>query len=803
MRFLFYQDDYLSRKSWLSTEDSVIAALHWLDATCKYASEDSAQPEGCRNIVAERILFRSIVGIPDLEVDSFRDAYPFGGNGPLLKDVMCNGVKCAVAFIPLIQEGVQEEPILARLYCVAGMNRNFACKLQDADEPVLSTYNWFLSGIPENMTCLRVDGRSWMLAAHLLMNAIKSPDNIRRNLASHYIVTGDVLNGNIRQVEIGCKAELAKDDAYKNFKWIVAMKNRTEMEAAGMSARIIETPSNLEEALKLIETMQNKATRSFFRFLKSGNLEGMKEQREIGADLYAVDVETGSSTMALVSDAINRVASDSEKTEKFRKIRTWLRAEGADPMMMYYLLAKYGLDDALRQCLRYWPIDARNEYGYNATEFALLNGEFELAKKLKVLGCSYGANNIDSTLKSAIASCFHLVFSFVKEDELMIRKCRELLKTAIQLGLSPDNIIDGPSYKTTIFGLALFRCDIEMIDLCLTTGADPSKEIEINHLRTIEGPDGEDMTYWEKDESSGTPLYVVNFSSDTQGCTARISSEQREAAIRLLLNNGAVRDERVTRRLFAQAVATLGSKQDSEENRGRVLEYLGNGFSYEEQKDVFYYSADDASKREKLRTTLWGWSVYNGDLEVMRKCLEMGVDINAPLQFSHIESNHLADLQYLNKCTPAEVILMSEDIPLDQQMAAYALLMEHGLVENSYPRELLNNRHDEELGRLNRPDDVKENRTIDVGSYNNEEPALTDVFGKSLWYGWIDVMERCLLLGASARNVIHYRGWFGTPDGSTYDLMSATPRELLDKKKDMPSWLRNRALKLLAKFENR
>lgn len=800
MRFQFYQNDYRCRDSWRSTEDSLVVARYWLDAACKFEVETADIPEGCSDIVAERILFRGIVGIPDMEAAGFGKARPFGIGGPMLRELLDNNVKTAVAFIPLIRED-DHEAMLARLYCVSGLNQNVACRLEGSDDPALTGCNWFLAGVPDNV----VRGRSWMLAARILEHVLKSSDKgVKANLISQFIVTGDVRNDTICPVEIGCKVKLSENEEYKNFKWVVAMGNKTEMEKSGMSARMIESPSSLDEALKLIETMQSKATRSFFRFAKAGNLEGMKEQHDIGADIFSVDIKTGSSVMMLVKNAIQSFDKEEKKIGQFRKIRSWLQAEGADPMMMFYVLAKFGLDDVLRQCIARWPIEARDEDGYNAAEFALTNGNFELAKKLSSYGCRCGASFIDESLQAAIESCFSRVLRFAKkkEDESVIRQNRECVRTALQIGLSPDLVVASHSYKTSIFGLALYRRDLEMIECCLEAGADPSKEIEIYQRRIIECPDGEECACWEKDELSGTALYIVKFSTGGQWGAEEISDEQRAAAEKILVKYGASNDERVAKRLFSEAVSTLGTITDSSKNRESVLIFLDDGFSYEEPKEVKYSSA--TGDVELLKTTLWGWAVYNGDIEVMRKCLEKGAGVNSPLQFLHKDlRKQVVDLQYLNGRTPVEVILMSEDIPLGQQNTAFSLLKEKGLNEQEVSKELLDNRHAEEVQELECMDDINVECCIEMGgSVEYPEIAETNTLGMALWYEWTDVMEKCLSLGASARNVLHYRECRGGLDGVPYVFMSVTPREIMDKKKHLPRWKRQRVLKLLAKYAN-
>ena len=193
-------------------------------------------------------------------------------------------------------------------------------------------------------------------------------------MATAFITTGDVESGNIREVEMGRKPELAEIKEYRNYKWIVPMKNENEMN--NVPSRVIEKPATLEEAYKLIETMQNKATRSFFRFLKESNLEGVKEQFEIGADIYASDEDSGESPLQIANKnvlaAITKVSKAANSLDSREKasagrclvnccsMMDWLITKAANCTVLFYDLAMSGMGDALATCARKFPINARD-----------------------------------------------------------------------------------------------------------------------------------------------------------------------------------------------------------------------------------------------------------------------------------------------------------------------------------------------------------------------------------------------------------------------------------------------------------
>ena len=276
-----YKDDYADSPR--ETEWSEKVVRHWYDERVRYADEDIADSQ-CMVIVAERLIVRRLLGLDSLDMmylPKAAHAKPFGHESPILAELLMPGVFVAMALIPLSPPGRQGRPIMARLYCVSGLPNCYSIALNGNEETVLQGFSWFLAGVPQTLLNKGVVGRSWLLAANLLSRIVKKQDvKTARNLAKHYIVTGDVSNGVIRRVEFLRKPELAKQ--FDNFKWIIPKENDMDM-----PKRKIEKPETLEDAYQLIESMRSKATRSFFRFLRECNLAGVKDQYDIGADIFA------------------------------------------------------------------------------------------------------------------------------------------------------------------------------------------------------------------------------------------------------------------------------------------------------------------------------------------------------------------------------------------------------------------------------------------------------------------------------------------------------------------------------------
>lgn len=818
-KFKLYENDLSApnlRDNGEETTEEVVA--RWFDADVYYEAEDLSACEGSKavdqyySITAERILLRKkVLGLcNDDEIarsEKLLASHPFLGSDLTLGTLLSPEINVAMALVPLtpLDEQSDRNPELARLYCVKGVSGQNDIPFESGFPIGADCFGWFLCGCDKTA---KPDGESWHLAAHLLMRVVEDVHR-KKNLAIHFVVTGRVQSDEIKPVEMGRKSELADVWEFKDLRWIMQEDNKMNMNNA---MRKVETPKTLKEALELIETLQNKATRSFFRFLSNGDLAGAKEQFEIGADIFACEESTGQMPMEILGELIKKEAkqpSDKEqklhpngKTRLMRlnEMMTWLKAQGADCALMFYLLAKYGLDDALKSCLKIWPIEARSANGLNATELALESGDYDVALKLCALGCKCCSKARNSFLTNAVNSYFNQGSA----------KSKQLVECALSVGLSPDSeyhsgsfeMLDGEivhGYSTSIFGAALYNGDYNLVKKCLDAGADPNSTIAICRydpaLKGVFAEDEDCYSYTEKD--CGSPLYIVN----CLWATGEEGVEDRDKISALLISRGAKKDVRVAQWQYAREVEKYLTNGSSK-SKNQVLKFIDEGQSFDIQVSVKYTSADDAPKTEELRTTLWGAAVYYGDVELMRKCLEHGASATAKLHFAHVGDEKVVDLQYLNGRSPVEVLLMSEDIPLLQQNSAFELLKEYGLKDSDCPSELLETRHCSALAKLVGAEAVKERCTVEMGGpIECPELGTTDMFGMAVWCMWVDVLERCLSLGASARNVIHYEDV--GPNGMMFDVVSETPRQIIDKRKSYPTWQRNRALKLLAKYSNR
>ena len=373
-----------------------------------------------------------------------------------------------------------------------------------------------------------------------------------RNLINNFIVTGNVEDGAISHVTIGRKPELANIKEFRNLKWIIPMKNANEMTI--VPVRRIEKPATLDEAYKLIETMQSKATRSFFRFLKNGDLDGMKDTYDIGADIFAREKKTDLTCLEIVSDMKVQVfaakkVDDAAKVdpESFKKdireriaaldkLDRWLRFQGADSSMMFYLMAVNGDEASIARCCEYASINSCDEHGHTAVDLALINEKLEAARLLHRYG---GAPNPRMGANKQLAEA---IKDFCDDDfgEGSSEDEDKLIANAVDAGLSPETRVEFRSVmpggvktlRCTLYAVAVDYANYEVLEACLRNGADANKELLWTHFEYYGRED------WREEitDQQGTPWVILSRRGDMKG-------EKRQKFRALLQRYGAKIDE--------------------------------------------------------------------------------------------------------------------------------------------------------------------------------------------------------------------------------------------------------------------
>ena len=551
MPFYFYRDDYVDYPR--DTEGSNKVVRLWYDERVRYANEDIPDDQ-CMRLVAERLMVRHFLGIDALDMAYMPKASrsrPFGVNTPMLAELLMPGTFFAMALVPLSPPRAHGRPIVARLYCVSGLANRHILPLEGMDEVSLQGFSWFLAGVSEVDSENGVHGRSWLLAANLLARIVEKRDvKTARNLAKHYIVTGDVFEGAIRRVEMLRKPELAKQ--FENFKWIIPKENDMDI-----PKRKIEKPATLDEAYQLIESMRSTATKSFFRFLREGNLAGVKEQYRIGADIFARESGTDLTCLEVVADERAKLYAEAKSSagtdevvkvdpelikkrirdgiKSFDVVSQWLRQQGLGAPMMFYLMAINGDETGIVRSCEYCAINACDEHGLTAVDLALVGDDFEAAMLLhRHGGCPNTRWRANSRLAQAI-ECFCDPF-----DTTHWASDIKLIVAAIEAGFSYKTQVKIPSLDgqrcndeyCSLFAHALSCAAYEVIEACLKNGADANEILYWEH--EIPGPPGEGLV--EEVVWKGTPWSILSNRSDMQ-------DEKRQKFRALLQRYGAKIDE--------------------------------------------------------------------------------------------------------------------------------------------------------------------------------------------------------------------------------------------------------------------
>ena len=668
------------------SEDSSIVASAWGATVDPYLPEIPDVESGneqCRelyfSITAERLLFRKkLLGLPVDENlvanEHITTAHPFGVANPTFSELAAPSVRLAAAFVPLTpdENDVTLRPAMARLYCVAGLPERYALPLTDGlKETGIRNYNWFVAGVKEDVLKMGISGRSWLLAANLLMRVVEQNDMATaRNLINNFIVTGNVEDGAISHVTIGRKPELANIKEFRNLKWIIPMKNANEMTT--VPGRRIEKPATLDEAYKLIETMQSKATHSFFRFLKSFDLVGMRQQLEIGADIFAEDPETSLLPIEFITTAIDLAMMSNNGTMQYpiiarpirmperlvndlgmmdflpkaKSIAEWLKCQGADCAKTVYILAKQRLFEAIAELAKVYPIETRDGAGCTAVDVALNNKDWETARYLYErfgIKCDTTASR-NKRMKDVIDK---LVNEFRYADAELTKEDVEFIRQAMEVGLTPESRLlfvshwpeDAacPRKVKSLFALAISSNNEPLVRLCLEKGADPNARLQ-THEMPLDGVDGSHCGLCVIEDC--TPMEMALKLSDCDSCDRMISllkesggletpvvlAMQNKLKIAKILQDGIKRHE-----MYLDALKKLCTDKDDVQNHELIIECLKRGESMEEQ--VCAEECEYDGHLAVIKSSLWGMSIYFGWYDIAKECLRIGGNSNDVMRY--------------------------------------------------------------------------------------------------------------------------------------------------------------------------
>lgn len=386
---LLFKDDL--RDDFRLSERSAKVVRYWGSPQEAYEHESGSAKEcdAYLKLTAERVMFRvKVLGLP--EPDAFLtdrellDASFIDGRTPKLSELLDPNVRIAMAYVPLTPVGNVGNPVLARLYCAKGLQGRYfpSHLLEDGLLPGMEGFSWFFAGLPDEKFDRKIDGRSWLLAASLLMFALQKGDaTVVRNLAMKFIVTGDVTGNKVGEVQMYRKYELA-NGIFRKLKWIVPNQNAAEVHMLNA-----DIPETLAEAQKLIVTDRNHATDSLLAAVAAETLNSriIASQLAIGADVSVCDpVRHENMTQILrrrlverVVDAISEEGTVASRVEKILDEyfdATRILSYYADLPQIFFTLARRRDDAAIESMLMRYGADAINTTdvkGETALDFAI------------------------------------------------------------------------------------------------------------------------------------------------------------------------------------------------------------------------------------------------------------------------------------------------------------------------------------------------------------------------------------------------------------------------------------------------
>ena len=513
---LLFKDDL--RDDFRLSERSAKVVRYWGSPQESYEHESGIAKEcdAYLKLTAERVMFRvKVLGLS--EPDAFLtdrellDVSFIDDRTPKLSELLASQVRIAMAYVPLTPVGNVGNPVLARLYCAKGLQGRYfpAHLLEDGLLPGMEGCSWFFTGLPDEKFDKKIDGRSWLLAASLLMFALQRSDaSIVRNLAMKFIVTGDVIGNKVGEVQMYRKNELA-NGIFRKLKWIVPNQNAEEVHMLNA-----DIPETLEEAQKLIVTDRNHATDSLLAAVAAETLNSriIASQLAIGADVSACDSVRHENMMQtlrrrLVERVVNVFLGEGDGAKRVEKIfdeyfdTARILSYYADLPQMFFTLARRRDDAAIESLLTRYGADAINTTdvkGETALDFAISHDP-SAASVLRQHGAKQGVYQIGSERMREMLQMGSKGFT----DEIRAyfiaaidSKCLDLNafvdfgteQLSGTLRMSDYDPVDGQTFsaettcvrrKTNVFLEAILNDDTgRVVKKCIDAGVDVNMKIE-------------------------------------------------------------------------------------------------------------------------------------------------------------------------------------------------------------------------------------------------------------------------------------------------------------------------------------
>ena len=397
MKWKLYSKDLAFFRNHRRTELSQFVVKHWTSEEDLYEREDlpkTASPEAVTDycaLTAERVFLRTkvLANVEKIDRGYLTDAKvlsarPFGEGTPSLRDLLHERVRVAMAYVPLAGS---EGPLLARLYCVAGIDEEYQIPFESPKPLGAQKFAWFLGGVDLSVKPV---GSSWFLAASVLMACMKAgcPGKVRDSLARDFIITG-IVNERRRTERLPAlkeKLPLAAEYEYEQMTWIVPYGNLSEVE--GLKA---VTVKSVDDAYERVLNGMDKPTRMLCDLVENGvqpsNVETIVDLLRLDADANCPN-EKGWCVRQMVMSNINRkivelIRTDGLKDKPVIEIQNAIREKlapewdvekassyyGNDPLL-FFLTAKAKDDEIMAALVKKFNIDAVDRDGETALDFA-------------------------------------------------------------------------------------------------------------------------------------------------------------------------------------------------------------------------------------------------------------------------------------------------------------------------------------------------------------------------------------------------------------------------------------------------
>jgi hypothetical protein len=283
--------------------------------------------------------------------------------------------------------------------------------------------------------------------------------------------------------------------------------------------------------------------------------------------------------------------------------------------MMIYILAKSRMLNVLDSCLKRFPINARDERGLTAVDWAIISGDWETARLLYSMG-----GTCDQTAKYNM-----LINKAINEDREVLESSTELcwlsndrielLRKALEVGLDPD--------ACDLFGIAVKYGLDKLAESCLKAGRDPSKK----------------LTYGGFGESQ-TPVLAI-----AEDFAALLDNEKQNLLLEMLFQYGVERtpglEQMIAHAKGRSFVHKACKRLVSYKNYlDQILSSLDNkSLLFSDKFKICSYVEEVSEYSYDVSGSLFALALAKGWTEIVAKCLDTGASPTKEIRTTYMEWN--------------------------------------------------------------------------------------------------------------------------------------------------------------------